>query len=757
MKSLIFVVVVLLLAGLASPSALPFLHPHVGDPCDGYGDCVSSSVSYVRSNPDHTLYLGDSFVVPLSIMMGPNTTDYSLSWSYDHSVFDRSGDTFSVVGNDTGTFSIEASVTFSGTVPVGNTTQPFSSTLATGQSVTIIPLIISLRTQMVNITDSHGFALRNPDGTFYRNDSFCESWSATFQFAAQRTDIKINITSVAPPLQVLNYSADELGRTGRFCYVVETGAGYGPYNATLVARALNWQGLSLALTAKGQPFALVQYDPQFTAYSYMVYGNVTTPSSLERPWVLFVRYDGNDPGYSYAGDANTLPFNGSETLAERAYFDNFTFTSLSYQPSNFTGAFTYHMVNSTGSLRYRWLNENDSAMMGEGKRIEKYIFEVRAPSLEALLSQGYAYQNITMSGRWTHEAGYALKKSYWLDPFLWSGRLTIVSVGSNGRILPDAPVTLTIKNPQPLDDWLVRNFEGVFGNDTRAVRAFEADLYPTNSSMSFSGKGSLSLWFNQTSLSPPLVSITVGGVTLSGNFTFIPTFVNSTIKSIPNSLNGTVFYANATVPFWSYNMVQGGLAFLPVSTTIDHPTTFLELVNNGSSGWIAGNTTAPQTPSAFASQGYGFWPMGENLTVYANLQGGGIDLLGTQKAGPSEYQASFYIEPWSGGISSAQLVEGGTAASAQSTLNAGAYPSPLPTALTGIYSVTYPATGQDTKVVFTNVWGAKTTIDLGTPAAPPSAINLIPTTTAAAFGIALMVWFVVNRALKTRRGTPAHD
>jgi len=77
---------------------------------------------------------------------------------------------------------------------------------------------------LVNVTDSHGQTLRNPDGTFYRNDSFCDSWSATFPFAAERTDKRINVTSVAPSLRILNYSADLLGRTGRFCYAVETGA-----------------------------------------------------------------------------------------------------------------------------------------------------------------------------------------------------------------------------------------------------------------------------------------------------------------------------------------------------------------------------------------------------------------------------------------------------------------------------------------------------------------------------------------------------
>lgn len=99
----------------------------------------------------------------------------------------------------------------------------------------------------------------------------------------------------------------------------------------------------------------------------MEYRNSTAPSSLERPWVLFVRYDGNDPGCSYTGDSNTRPFNGSRTLGERAFFDNFTFALLSYQPFSYGGVFRFHMNNSSGSLKCEWVNEKGSAQL-EGQR-----------------------------------------------------------------------------------------------------------------------------------------------------------------------------------------------------------------------------------------------------------------------------------------------------------------------------------------------------------------------------------------------------
>ena len=134
-----------------------------------------------------------------------------------------------------------------------------------------------------------------------------------------------------------------------------------------------------------------------------------------------------------------------------------------------------------------------------------------------------------------------LSQNYWLVPFLWSGRLNIISVDSSGNPIQGTPITLTIHNPAPLDTWLTGNFERVFGDDPQALAAFEADLYPTNQTMTVSGEGRLSVVLNQTSLVPPLITIDAGGVSLSGNFTFAPVFVNSTIGSVPNSLNGTVF------------------------------------------------------------------------------------------------------------------------------------------------------------------------------------------------------------------------
>ena len=102
-------------------------------------------------------------------------------------------------------------------------------------------------------------------------------------------------------------------------------------------------------------------------------------------------------------------------------------------------------------------------------------------------------------------------------------------------------------------------------------------------------------------------------------------------------------------------------------------------------------------------------------------------------------------------MSSVQVTQGSGAIENESTLNSAAYPSPLPQGLTGFFSITYPATGQDVRAVFTNVWGAETTVDLGVATAPAPLATLIPETTVAAFATAGVAWLIVSGVLKTRK------
>ena len=74
----------------------------------------------------------------------------------------------------------------------------------------------------------------------------------------------------------------------------------------LVAEAYNYLGQSLGLRASIQGYAVVQYKPMFTYFSYMDY-NYLNSSAYQRPFVTLVRYGGNQPGYSSPGGLNWVP------------------------------------------------------------------------------------------------------------------------------------------------------------------------------------------------------------------------------------------------------------------------------------------------------------------------------------------------------------------------------------------------------------------------------------------------------------------
>ena len=127
-----------------------------------------------------------------------------------------------------------------------------------------------------------------------------------------------------------------------------------------------------------------------------------------------------------------------------------------------------------------------------------------------------------------------------------------------------------------------------------------------------------------------------------------------------------------------------------------------------------------------------------------------------QRASPSEYQATFNLEPWSGGIASVRLVERGTILDHETKLYAAAFPSPVPEGLTGLYAISYPATGEDMTAVFTNISGGTTTVDLGAATGPAPLSTLIPDTTVAAFAIAGIAWLILSGIIKARKPT-AHE
>ena len=170
-----------------------------GDPCDGYGDCISASIAYLRANPGNSLYLGDSFQITLSISYGPNTVSSQTTWSYDIGALvanvSSSQADFRTLVNSSSSYTISASVTF--TVVICTTSNgvttctTYYSTLTVQETVQTRGFVLQLTPEMSNVTDSRGYVLRNPDGSFYHADQFVINYTYSFPFMQQRPDIKV--------------------------------------------------------------------------------------------------------------------------------------------------------------------------------------------------------------------------------------------------------------------------------------------------------------------------------------------------------------------------------------------------------------------------------------------------------------------------------------------------------------------------------------------------------------------------------------
>ena len=411
---------------------------------------------------------------------------------------------------------------------VGNSTQPFSSTLTVADSVTVIQLIISLNLRMVNVTDkSTGFELRNPDGSFFKGDAFCVYWSATFQFSDSRTDILVNATGSLPAYLKLtssNYTGSVPGREGYVCYSVAQTSPYDNGTLPLNFNAIN-QGESIAHVVRGVPFAVVQYNPRFAVYTYTDY-NALPPTSYQRPFVTLVRYDGNAPCYTYSGNTNTAPFNAANSTGERAVVTDFSFGTLGFNatatsaslPFNATGMYVPFNYTSRSppsarldyGVKVGYLSSNlgaacldDNSPPGArstdtpvqprlftwASRYDKWYFTGPAtqgedtaggPYFENYTAKGIEWFNVTFAAHWDNAGGVhfdTFQSRYLYEPTLYDGYLNFTAVDQHGRPDPNVQVTIEANNPSPFNVQILNQVSRTFGNDSRANASLKADLY----------------------------------------------------------------------------------------------------------------------------------------------------------------------------------------------------------------------------------------------------------------------------------------
>jgi hypothetical protein len=631
------------------------------DPCDSYGNCLSGSIVYLRSNPDHTLYLGDSFSVPLSITTGPNTTVYSVSWTYDSSVFARSGGTFTVEGNETGAFSIAASVTFTGSA--------YSSTLTVSQSVTIIQLVISLQTRLVNVTGAHGFIERNLDGSFYRNDTFCEKWSASFQFSSARTDILVNVSGSLPFFlreTSSNYTGDTPGRQGYACFTVALDSPYSNSTLPLSFNAVNWQGMSIAHTAEDIPFAVVKYSPMFSEFTYTDY-NSSPSDAYEKPFVTLVRYGGNRPGYSYVGNVNTAPFSALNSTGERALVDNYTFRIEGFSPlfNENPGASFRLGLNDTGrvNLRITSTNETTTFQFDWLHRVVKYYFAGRTADFQKIVPFGIDFLNVTEELNSLNFAGKSeavVNSSYAYQPIFYSGNLTFRAVNQYGATDPGVNITVTAVNPDPLDTYMIHEVVAIFGNDSQVVHAFRADLYAASATVQTfrprsSGDGTWEFLVNQTNMqlegdSPSSFQVMVMGHGTAFTYSFSNSFGLSLIPELPVQSNSTILEWQNVTAYTFGGTVQ--FRSIPLTFNFSAPTQYLSW--SGPPTWD-GSFLPPEAEPGGYSLYYPFL-YGGNNTVIVSLVGGGASASSVEQ-GASVY-TTIDIGAMSGGAQSFWVRDG---------------------------------------------------------------------------------------------------
>jgi hypothetical protein len=687
------------------------------DPCDGYGDCLSASLTYLRANPDDSLYLGDSFQISLSISFGPNTASSQTTWAYDSAAFSANTTStqaeFKTLVNDSSTYTMAASVSF--TVIICTTYSGMTtcvthySTLTVQETVQTRGFELELTTEMTNFTDSQGLLLRNPDGSYFHGDEFIVNYTYSFLFMQQRPDISVVVESQFDPTFVRLPAYQNSSSTGYFSFTVANRTGTS--KITVTAKAFDYEGALLGAKTQKQPFAVVNYAPYFTYFTYMEY-NSRNASAYERPFVTLVRYDGNNPGYSYGGDANTAPITAVNDTRERALINSFSFTTVAWGVNaNLTSGDISQSLSfwnqTSDSLGTRTTNAT-YPVLTFAQRIVKFYFTSDVGRIQGYAGQGLEYFNVSELAVSKDFAGgnYALfNTSYLYQPVYYSGYLTVFTYGPSG-LDPSTSVNMTLVTPDPLDPHLLASLNGTFGQYPEVIHDFQNDLFPAYSSVMNlkpvnSTGGRWVFLLNDTNLAMlnetqmPTLYISVQGQ--SGSYSY----------SVPVAFSS--FEINRTlIPQLPFADVNGyyldeerQLIALPVNYSFTSPSPFV--------AWDYGNGTTPSFVSPVTyepgnlSQIYGFL-FGGNSTIYANLDGGGGSLVNVHTRQTS-FQALAMIGPQTGGATSLWVKDPNGNLIVNDSLTPNTEP-PSPPGFYGFYWLSFPITVNGTyQFGITNSWG----------------------------------------------------
>ena len=568
---------------------------------------------------------------------------------------------------------------------------------------------MTFQTELSNVTNSLHQVLRNPDGSFYHDDEFIVNYTYSFLFMQQRPDIKVIVEPQFDPSFVKLTAYQNSSSTGYFLFTVANTTGTS--KITMTAKAFNYQGALLGSKTQNQPFAVVNYAPYFKYFTYMEY-NSKNSSAYERPFVTLVRYDGNNPGYSYGGDANTAPIMAVNDTRERALINSFNFTTMGWgvkanlasgdisQDLSFWNQTTINLGTKTTNTTY--------PVLTFAHRVVKFYFTSDVGKIQGYTGQGLEYFNVTELAVSKGFAGgnYGLfNTSYLYQPFYYSGYISVFTYGPSG-LDPSDSVNISLVTPDPLDPHLLSSLNQTFGSDQEIAKDFEDDLFPAYSNVMnlkpiVSSGGRWVFLLNDTNLAMlnetqmPTLYISVQGQ--SGSYSY----------SVPVAFSS--FEINRTlIPQLPFADVNGyyldqerQLIALPLNYSFTSPSPFV--------AWDYGNGTAPSFVSPVSSEPgnlsriYGFL-FGGNNTIYANLDGGGGSLVNIERQ-QTNFQALAMLGPQTGGVTSLWVKDPNGNLIVNETLTPNTEP-PSPSGYYGFYELSFPMSVNGTyQFGITNSWG----------------------------------------------------
>ena len=400
--------------------------------------------------------------------------------------------------------------------------------------------------------------------------------------------------------------------------------------------------MSIAHVTENVPFAVVKYSPMFSEITYTDYSS--SPSdAYQKPFVTLVRYGGNQPGYSYAGDANTAPFTATNSTRERALVNNYTLNTEGLSPlfNESPGAPFRLGFNDTGKVNLGITSTNRTSFLFDWlHRVVKYYFVGNMSDFEKVVPRGTDYLNVTESLASLNFAGGSeavVNASYAYQPIFYSGDLAFRAVNQYGSPDPGVNVTVTVVNPDPLDSYLIHKVVAIFGNDSQVIHAFEADLYSATASVQTieprsSGGGTWTYLVNQTNLQlegdpPSEFQVTVSGHGATHTYSFSNSFGLYLIPELPVQSNSTVLEWQNVTAYTFGETVQ--FRSIPLTFNFPAPTQYLSW--SGPPTWD-GSFLPPEAEPGGYSLYYPFL-YGGNNTVVVNLAGGGASASSVGQGG----------------------------------------------------------------------------------------------------------------------------